>query len=240
MKPFVKSWIILFLFTLPIASTAEISSSDSNESTCYGTSAKGKIHHSWQLPLYGENFQSYSLINWPFRTYVHSTVYKILIDAYSSLESITPNIEYKYAETGLPSGGKFWPHRTHQNGRSVDLIVPVINKKTNKPDVLPSWIFNKFGYGIEFDSQGENETYVIDYSTLAKMILAIYKASLKYQAPIAKIIFAPELRIHLLQTDAGRMLKKEKIEFSKNPAWVRHDDHIHIEFLINCLPLKNN
>ena len=37
MKPFVKSWIILFLFTLPIASTAEILSNDSNESTCYGT-----------------------------------------------------------------------------------------------------------------------------------------------------------------------------------------------------------
>ena len=39
-----------------------------------------------------------------------------------------PDTVYKYTETGFENGGKFRPHKTHQNGLSVDFMTPVKNK----------------------------------------------------------------------------------------------------------------
>ena len=73
---------------------------------------------------------------------------------------------YIIGEAGWPSGGEFWPHRTHQNGLSVDFMVPV--EREGKPSSLPTWPWEKFGYGVEFDSKGCRADMCIDFKALAR------------------------------------------------------------------------
>ncbi|MGL1409600.1 penicillin-insensitive murein endopeptidase, partial [Vibrio parahaemolyticus] len=74
----------------------------------------------------GPNFTPYSRLGVALgRTHVHAQVAEIVADAYASLARRTPEIRYVYGESGWPSGGRFRPHRSHQNGLSVDFFVPV-------------------------------------------------------------------------------------------------------------------
>src|SRR5262245_56167063 len=100
------------------------------ESQCYGTVSNGRIEGSVKLPLSGANFSAYStLAATAGRTHVHSRVAAILEASYKALAVARPETRYVYGETGWPSGGRFRPHRTHQNGLSVDFFVPVKDGK---------------------------------------------------------------------------------------------------------------
>ena len=119
---------------------------------CYGTTSNGSLRNGVELPSEGENFVGYSTIaRLAGRTYVHSTVKTVLLKSYKNLEVTMQNTVYKYAETGFEDGGKFRPHKTHQNGLSVDFMTPVLNDN-NESVHLPTNPFNKFCYNIEFDS----------------------------------------------------------------------------------------
>ena len=97
-------------------------------SICYGTTSNGRLEAGLQLPKSGSNYEGYSsLARLLGRTYVHSTVMKIMLNTYKNLETEQPGNQFKYAETGFKKGGKFKPHKTHQNGLSVDFMVPVLN-----------------------------------------------------------------------------------------------------------------
>jgi len=114
--------LLLFLILFPLVGSAE-------PSKCYGTSSNGSLSHGVKLPQSGRNYVGYSLAaRIAGRTYVHSEVRKIVVDSYQSLEREQPDKVYKYAETGLKNGGIFKPHKTHQNGLSVDFMTPVTDK----------------------------------------------------------------------------------------------------------------
>ena len=204
-----------------------------SESTCYGTTSNGYLVNGVQLPSEGKNYEGYSTIaRLAGRTYVHSLVNQIFTNAYASLESSEPDKVYKYAETGFKDGGIFKPHKTHQNGLSIDFMTPVINE--NGVSVhLPTNPLNKFGYNIEFDSSGKFESYQIDYDALAAHIVALHKESLKLGSDIWRVIFDPKLQPNLFKTKYGEYLKSN-IEFSKKRSWVRHDEHYHVDFEIKC------
>ena len=105
-------YILIVLLSFP---------SYSIESTCYGTTSNGSLENGVQLPSEGVNFEGYSSIAAiAGRTYVHSSVRDIVIEAYQRLEKMEPDKVYKYAETGYEEGGQFKPHKTHRNGLSVD------------------------------------------------------------------------------------------------------------------------
>ena len=206
----------------------------STESTCYGTTSNGHLDHGAELPSSGNNFVSYSHIaRLAGRTYVHSDVKKILLNAYHNLNITMPDTVYKYAETGFENGGKFRPHKTHQNGLSVDFMTPVKNKK-NESVHLPTHPLNKFGYIIEFDDAGKFEEYHIDYEALAAHIVELHKASKKLGFDLWRVIFAPKLQPNLFKTKHSLYLKKH-IQFSTKRSWVRHDEHYHVDFKIPCL-----
>ena len=119
------------------------------ESVCYGSTSNGRLAFGVKLPSKGNNFESYStLAEMMGRTFVHSEVRQIIIESYKKLEAEYPKKIYKYAETGFKKGGVFKPHKTHQNGLSVDFMTPMKNKK-GKSVHLPTHPFNKFGYNIE-------------------------------------------------------------------------------------------
>lgn len=205
----------------------------SAESRCFGTTANGHLEGGVSMPSSGENFVSYSyLAGFLGRTYVHSSVKAIILNAYKRLEKEEPSKVYKYAESGYQKGGKFKPHKTHRNGLSVDFMTPVVDSK-GKSEVLPTNPFNKYGYDIEFDSHGKYKDVTIDYEALAAHIIALDKEAKKAGFGLWRVIFDPKLQPNLFRTKYGAYLKKH-VRFSKKPAWVRHDEHYHVDFKVPC------
>ena len=202
-------------------------------STCFGTTSNGRLEAGAQLPPSGENYEGYSLVaRISGRTYVHSAVKEIIVASYKSLEIEQPNKVYKYAETGFESGGQFKPHKTHRNGLSVDFMTPVTNSK-GKSVHLPTNIFNKFGYKIEFGPNNKYEDLNIDFEALAAHIVSVDKVAKEKGYGLWRVIFAPELQPFLFETKYASYLKAN-IQFSKKRSWVRHDEHYHIDFDIPC------
>ncbi len=207
-----------------------------SESICYGTTAKGRLEEGIQLPTSGKNFINYSMIGvLSGRTYVHSKVRDVVTAAYKTLEISMPSRVYKYAETGHKEGGSLYPHKTHQNGLSVDFMVP-IKDKTGTSVHLPTNPLNKFGYDIEFDSKGHYDEYTIDYEAMAAHIVSLHQEALKHGVGIWRVIFDLKLQKYLFATKQGDYLKKN-INFSKKRAWVRHDEHYHVDFVVECKKL---
>lgn len=223
-----RSFVALLLsalILLPSAAFAE-------ESTCYGTTGNGRLENGVRLPFSGGNFDTYSTTaSLAGRTYVHSKVRDVVVAAFKSLEKTTPGKVYVYGETGFSSGGTFKPHKTHQNGLSVDFMVPVL--KDGKSVPLPTSVFNKLGYAIEFNAQGRHEDYVIDYEAIAAHLVALHKSAEAKGVGIWRVIFDPELQLFLFETEYGAYLKRN-LAFSKKRSWVRHDEHYHVDFVVEC------
>lgn len=209
-----------------------------NTSTCYGSTKKGKILNAEKLPFSGENFYAYSSLAYQLgRTYVHSEVKKVVVSSYQTLLDTHPDTVFKYAETGHKKGGSFKPHKTHQNGLSVDFMVPVVDEKGTSV-YLPTNSTNKFGYDIEFNQQSQYKNLSIDYEAMAAHIVTLHKTAKKNGIDFWRVIFDPELQHNLFNTPHQDYLKKH-IQFSKKRSWVRHDEHYHIDFSIACEPLPS-
>ena len=206
------------------------------KSTCYGTTANGRLENGVKLPADGENFKSYSLVLAGIgRTYVHSKVHQVVTRAYASLEKSHPDVVFVYGETGFATGGRFKPHKTHQNGLSVDFMAPV-RDATNTSVPLPTSAFNKYGYGIDFDAAGRFEDLTIDFEAMAAHIRALHIESRKAGIDIWRVIVDPRLQPQLYRSRHGQYLR-ENILIPKKRSWVRHDDHYHVDFKVKCKPL---
>ncbi len=206
------------------------------ESTCYGTTSNGRLENGVELPNKGINFISYSYLAGIFgRTYVHSTVRDVVLDAYQALEQAQPGKVYKYAETGNEEGGPFKPHKTHQNGLSIDFMVPVMNKQGESAH-LPTHMLNKYGYNIEFDEKVRYKEYKIDFESMGAHLVTLHQAAKRHNIEIWRVIFDPKLQSYLFDTKYGEYIMKN-IQLSKKRSWVRHDEHYHIDFQMQCLPM---
>ena len=218
----------LFLLVLLASPTALASNS-----TCYGTTRNGRLENGVKLPTAGTNFSTYSAVGSALgRTYVHDKVRDVVIAAYRALEKSAAGKVFVYGETGWAGGGRIRPHRTHQNGLSVDFMVPVVDA-SGKSVPLPTGLLNKFGYDIEFDTAGTYENYTIDFDAMAEQLYRLHVATSAAGVGIALVIFDPALRAKLFQTRRGPTLRKH-LGFMKGQAWVRHDDHYHVDFSVRC------
>jgi len=206
------------------------------ESQCYGTTSKGKIEKSVKLPLRGKNYEVYSTMLWGIgRTYVHSKVRDIWIKALEKIQKEQPSYTYQYAETGFKDGGQFSPHKTHQNGLSVDVLVPVRDIKNKKQQKLPTNLRNKFGYDIDFNTSAQFKHLEIDFDALGLLIKTLVETAQKNNIKVWRVIFDPRLQPLLYQSKHGSWLQKNVL-IPKKKSWVRHDDHIHIDFNVKCQP----
>lgn len=204
-------------------------------SQCFGSTAVGRLENGWALPGEGPNFQAYSqLAALAGRTYVHSRVHAVVVDAYARLQQSAPEVRYVYGETGWREGGPFAPHKTHQNGLSVDFFVPVRNAQGDSA-LLPIGLDNRLGYDIEFDQQGRYAALHIDYPAMTRHLWALHAAARQQGIAIQRVIFDPVLLAQLLASKEGRGLDKV-MYFSPNKPWVRHDEHYHIDFQLPCKP----
>ena len=138
---------------------------------------------------------------------------------------------FVYGETGKKRGGRFKPHKTHQNGLSVDFMTPVLDSSGNSVP-LPTNILNKYGYNIDFTLDGEFENLSIDYEAFAAHIAALKQAAKQQGIGIWRVIFDPEMQHELQNTKAWPLIAD--IKFSTRRSWVRHDDHYHVDFSVPC------
>nr|WP_267498652.1 penicillin-insensitive murein endopeptidase [Massilia sp. IC2-278] len=205
-------------------------------STCYGRPGAGSIAGAVALPADGANFEAYSRLGVQMgRTHVHAHVREVVLDAYAALARSAPGTQFVYGETGLKEGGRMRPHRTHQNGLSIDFMVPVLDAR-GRSVPLPSSPLNKFGYGLEFDTGGKAGELRIDYPALAEHLYALKEAAKRHEVGIALVIFDPALMPALLKTARGKEL--EGLPFMKGKPWIRHDEHYHVDFDVPCQPVK--
>lgn len=219
-----SGWLAHSLFSLVALATLPAHSAAA-ESSCRGTTANGALENGCKLPLSGVNLSAYSYLGSMLgRTYVHCTVSEILLD-----------VRWVYGETGLAEGGPFKPHKTHQNGLSVDFFVPVRNARGASVE-LPTHPLNKWGYDIELDAWGRLEELTIDFEAMTRHILALYQRARARGVGIRRVIFDPQLQPRLHSTEAWPRLEG-RVEFSQRRSWVRHDEHYHVDFEIPCEPL---
>ena len=225
--------VLIVLFLTPYSAFCDV---ENIESICYGTTKNGRLENGVKLPKEGPNFVPYSYLGVMLgRTYVHSKVREVVLNAYKSIEISNPDKIYMYGETGLKNGGRFKPHKTHQNGLSVDFMVPVLNGQSQSVP-LPTSIFNKAGYSIEFDKNGKFEDLTIDFEAISAHIKTLHVEAKKAGIEIWRVIFDPVLQPFLFQTKNGNYIKKH-ILIPNKKSWVRHDDHYHVDFKVKCKPL---
>ncbi len=199
-------------------------------SQCFGTVAQGRIEGAVKLPLEGANFRAYSpLAAGLGRTHVHERVAAVLAQSFATLQRERPELQLVYGETGKKHGGPMPPHRTHQNGLSVDLFVPV-RGAAGRSVPLPTPATLRFGYDIEFDAQGRWQDYRIDFEALALWLRALREAARELNTPIARVILDPAYQARVVAIDASL----KDLPWMKGKPWVRHDEHFHIDFGARC------
>ncbi len=212
-----------------------VSASTYASSTCFGSTSAGRLENACRMPSWGANYKSYSSVLWlAGRTYLHCDAQAVVVDAYASLAQNYPSYQFVYGETGNQYGGRFKPHKTHQNGLSVDFMVPVKNSEGESVP-LPTHAFNRYGYDIEFTLAGEYKDLELDYEAMAEHLLAIKKAAAARGVGIWRVLFDPKMQSALKQTKAWSQIAD--LNFSKKRSWVRHDDHYHIDFVLPCKQL---
>lgn len=206
------------------------------ESVCYGSVAKGRLENGVKLPAQGKNFTAYSAMAASVgRTHVHSKVAQIVVAAYAGLTETAPDKVFVYGETGWAKGGEIKPHRTHQNGLSVDFMVPVVDAK-GRSVPLPTHVGNKFGYDIEFDAKGRYQDLSIDFEALAEHLYQLDTEAKRQKISMTQVILDPPFLPKLFATKRGPYLRTQ-LTFMKRKAWVRHDEHYHVDFAVPCKPL---
>jgi penicillin-insensitive murein DD-endopeptidase len=225
------------LVLLPSLLFMQAAAAGATESRCFGTVSKGRLAGGVKLPESGANFAAYNKLGVAAgRTYLHSRAAAVVVAAYSALAVADPSISYVYGETGLASGGRMRPHRTHQNGLSIDFFVPV-RSASGVSVPLPTGIGKRFGYDIEFDAAANYGEYAIDFPAMAEHLYQLHIAAENQGIGIAQVIFETTFLPKLLATPRGAYLRQQ-VHFMQRQPWVRHDEHYHVDFKLPCAPLS--
>lgn len=225
--------VILALAAAGLAVIAYVALDDGKPSACFGSVVGGRLENGKRLAFSGENFRAYHVLGFlTGRTFVHGLVKDAVEDAYKALAVRNPELQFVYGETGWPFGGRFRPHRSHSNGTAVDFMVP-LRDGTGKVAQVRVSAFNKLGYGVNFDDEGRRDGVVIDFSAIAEHLMALNEAAKLRGIAIGRVIFEPTLQGHLFAASKDQSLKTV-VPFMDKPAWVRHDQHYHVDFVVPC------
>jgi penicillin-insensitive murein endopeptidase len=221
--------VILLVAGILLGNDLALAFESATPSRSVGDPGHGRLVHGKRLPTSGPNFQVYSRLGAALgRNSVHSKVRAAVLEAYAMAGRQVPDMRFVYGETGWPWGGRFWPHRTHQNGMSVDFMVPV-RTRDGAAAKLPTWPWRRFGYGVEFDSRGRWDDLKIDYSAMVAHLSALDAAARRQDLRISRVIFAPELMSRLEEVPGGHAILNQ-LPFMRTRSWIRHDEHYHVDF----------
>jgi penicillin-insensitive murein endopeptidase len=209
---------------------ARVLANPSRSSRSFGTPSRGRLVDGYALPSSGRGFITYSRLGSTLgRQYVHSAVSATLVASFVQLADADPSRTFVVGECGARRGGPFPPHHTHENGMSVDVFVPVLDREGRATHV-PTWPWNRFGYGVEFDRTGHLRDERIDFESLGTMLATVAHEAPRHGLRVQRVILAPEFAPMLLATRGARTWPALADVLMRRPAWVRHDEHVHIDF----------
>ena len=204
------------------------------KSTSAGSVSNGNLKNGKLIPFQGSNFKYFDETSYlSGRAFLNSKVLKTVIGGYNQLETLYPSRTFQIMECAHEHGGKLWPHRTHQNGLSVDFMMPKLKNG------IPYYGLDSLGtqhYWLSFNNNGkyEKDTSIsIDFELIAHHILTLQKEAKKQGLKIAKVIIKTELKEELYYGQFGQKLKTSGIYIVKSltPAInALHDEHYHIDF----------
>lgn len=207
---------------------------DNKPSKAIGLVNKGSLENGKLMPFSGENFTYFDTSSYLYsRAFVHSDVRQAVLDSYSSCDSICPEYHFTLMECSNKKGGKIWPHRTHQNGMSIDFAMPL--KKSNK-QYRDLDLIGKDHYFMDFDNDGkyiEDTTVSVNFEIVCKHILELEKSCRKNGLKIKKVIIKTELKDDLYASKSGQKIKSSGIYVVKKLEPLinqLHDDHYHVDF----------
>ena len=179
------------------------------------------------------------------RTFVRSDVHQILTATFRSLQDKPLRIVYGEGSWGEENQKTpLKPHKTHKEGRFLDIFMPVINN-AGEPVYFPITEKNLFGYTVSFTDQGIGEAPHTEYQIDWNGLFLLFDALCTHGGDsITKVLIAKDL-IPALSTP------ERKAQWSKIPKTCRqklvpvrtftytfagktvpvdHDEHIHVEF----------
>jgi len=207
---------------------------DSVKSKCFGTLSNGTLKNATLLPFHSEHlsyFDQYSYLQG--RGFMHSDVAEIIDESFKRIKTIYPERIFYLMECSAQNGGKLEPHRTHQNGMSVDLMSPKLKSGVASMELDTIGVEHYF---LEFNNKGQyvkDTTIVLDFETIAQEIVEIDKVAREKGYKISKVIFKIELKKYLYETFIGKELAQRGIYFAQNLTPIinaLHEDHFHIDF----------
>ena len=93
---------------------------------------KGSLKNGRRFPKKGTNFKYFSKLTYFIdnRAWVHEKVCMATLEAYKICEQMMPERKFMIMECSHRKGGKMFPHRTHQNGTSIDFASPLTKNNT--------------------------------------------------------------------------------------------------------------
>jgi penicillin-insensitive murein endopeptidase len=200
---------------------------EAKDAVSYGSGRCGRLVGSAALPCRGTNFEvSSPAVCILGRNHVHPLVRQTVVEAYRALEATSSGRTWQYGDTGTANGGPLWPHRTHQNGLSVDFFMPMVDQRG--PARLPTSTVNRAGYGLELTETGTIHALTADWAAVGQHLLALEAAGRAHSVVIKRIIVTPAFHQKLLE--ATPQLARLYPRFMQQEAWVRHDEHYHVDF----------
>lgn len=206
------------------------------ESRSVGTVGNGRLENGYILPFSGKNFHYFDTLSYmKNRCFVHRGVLQTLIASYRRLETETPDRHYGIMECSNEHGGRIYPHRTHQNGLSVDFMTPLL--KDGKPYTELDAIGARH-YFMDFDAEGRyraDKTVTIDFETMARHLLVVIDEAQRNGLKVEKIIWKMQLQNELFATPSGKKLQATGVYVTKHLSPLinaLHDDHYHVDFAV--------
>lgn len=204
------------------------------ESASLGSVSNGSLKNGKLVPFYGSNYSYFDETSYlSGRAFLNSKVLTTVINGYNELSIQKPERLFKIMECSHEHGGKLWPHRTHQNGLSVDFMMPKL--KNNKPYYGLDSIGTNH-YWLTFNDKGQYEkdtSITIDFELIAQHILILQKEAKKNNLKISKVIIKVEMKNELFRGPFGQQLKESGIYIVKSltpTINALHDEHYHIDF----------
>jgi len=231
-----KAPVLISAESNPILELYEQYKHQTEKSTSSGTVSNGSLKNGRIFPFKGPNFIYFDSTSYLEKhAFTHEKVNQTVLATYQQFETILPSFEFGLMECSNEHGGKIWPHRTHQNGLSVDFMAPLLKNGVSSTD------FNRIGlphYLMDFDENGiytEDSAYSIDFELMARHLLVLNEEAKKHGLKIEKVILKIALKDNLFATQNGEKLKTSGIYFATNLSELidsLHDDHYHVDFSV--------
>jgi penicillin-insensitive murein endopeptidase len=218
----------------PVDSLMELYADHSGNSQSLGTVGNGSLKNGALIPFSGPNFRYFDTTSYlAKRAFLNASVRQITLDTYKAIENACKGRIFGIMECSHEHGGKLHPHRTHQNGLSIDFMTPLLfNGEINHDlDTLGA-----AHYFMNFDDQGKylpDPRYQIDFETMAFHLYNLYENALRNGYEIEKVIWKIELQDELRATTYGKKLFAKNVYFTQHLSTLinnLHDDHYHVDF----------